>query len=177
MPMQSSRHAFTMLRCVVVVSLLAVVVASCGSAAPSDLLLPHTVVMSDSDSGVGPAPEAGGPDAIDMPPVEDASPRDVGPPRDASRCDADTCANGCCSSEGRCLLGTDDSACGAGGVACGSCTDLGEMCSQGVCVSTAPPEDAGCDPATCPPGRCFFGSVACCNMMGACSCTRFTLCP
>ena len=173
--MQSSRHAFTMLRCVVVSLLLAVVVASCGSAAPSDLLLPHTVAMSDSDSSVGPAPDSGAPDASDMP-AEDASPRDVGPPRDASPCNADTCANGCCNSDGRCLLGTDDSACGSGGVACGSCMDLGQMCSQGVCVSTTPPEDAGCDPMTCP-AKCGFLSMPCCNMMGACSCVAFGRCP
>src|SRR5580692_3910207 len=109
--MQSSRHAFTMLRCGII-SLLAVVIAACGSAAPSDLLLPHTVAMSDSDSGVAPASEAGVPDATDMPPVEDASPRDVGAPRDVSQCGADTCPNGCCNSAGRCLFGTDDSACG-----------------------------------------------------------------
>lgn len=175
--MQSSQHACTMLRCAIV-SLLAVVVASCGSAAPSDLLLPHSTSMSDSDSGLGDNGEAGAPDATVVPVVE-ASVEDVSVRKEASRCGPGSCPNGCCDDNDRCQQGTDDTVCGAGGVACESCTDMGETCSEGIC--TMPMDaatEAGCDPMTCPMGKCFgFTSRPCCNLAGACSCTQFNLCP
>ena len=168
---------FTMLRCAIV-SFLAVVVASCGSAAPNDLLLPHSTSMSDSDSGVGDTGETGAPDATVVAVVE-ASVEDVSVRREASRCDPGSCPNGCCDNNDRCQQGTDDTACGAGGVACESCMDLGEMCSEGMC--TMPMDaamDAVCDPKACPTTACGFFGTACCNMAGSCSCSRgFNLCP
>ncbi len=175
--MQSSQHAFTMLHCAMVF-LVAGVMASCGSAAPSDLLIPHSST-GDSDSGVGDGTnEAGVPDATTVVPIVEAGPPDVSAQREASLCGSDSCPNGCCDNSGRCLLGTDDTACGTGGVACGSCTDLGEMCNEGMCTMSMNGQmDAGCDPMACPADKCFFGSMPCCNLTGACSCTRFNLCP
>jgi hypothetical protein len=149
-------------------------VASCGSAAPSDLLVPHAVSMGEMDAGAGSDMNDGGaPDVTMQVPVE-ASPRDVSAPMEASGCSPDNCANGCCDVDDTCQQGTDDAVCGAGGMACTSCTNLGEMCMAGMCVM--PPQEAGCDPTACP-ARCFIGSMPCCNMMGMCSCTRFGLCP
>ena len=163
-----------MLRCGVG-CLLSFAVASCGSAAPSDLLLPHTVAMSDSDSAVSTAAE-GGSDAGVADAVPDVTVHpEASAPEDVNQCNAQSCINGCCDMTDQCQQGTDDMACGSGGMACESCASLNETCSAGMCGPMSVP-DAGCDPTACP-AKCTFGSVPCCTMAGACACTRgFGLC-
>jgi hypothetical protein len=161
-----------MLRCAMV-GWLGVEVASCGSAPPSDLLLPHAVSVGEMDAGAGSEmSEASAPDVTVQVP-EDAGSKDVSAPMEASGCSPDNCSNGCCDVNGQCRQGTDDSSCGSGGMACTNCMDLGEMCMAGMCVM--PPQEAGCDPMACP--KCTFFRMPCCNMMGACSCASGFTCP
>src|SRR6266542_1879798 len=57
---------------------------------------------------------------------------------------------GCCDTNGACQAGTDNSACGAGGASCQSCTGA-LMCQQGACVQPFVPDsgiDAGTDGGT-----------------------------
>jgi hypothetical protein len=166
-----------MLRCGIV-CLLSVGMVACGSAAPSDLLIPHTVTMADSDSGPATGTSEGGADATTNVPPPEAGPPEAGPTPEASGCSPNSCPNGCCDQNDRCVLGTDDMACGMGGMDCTSCADQGEMCNAGSCTSATPMMDAGCDPTACPPGKCFFGALACCNMTtGACGCRgAFNVC-
>jgi hypothetical protein len=149
-------------------------VSSCGSAAPSDLLLPHAVSMGEMEAGGGSEMNDGGAPDVTVPVPEDAGPKDVGAPMEASACSPDNCSNGCCDDHGQCRQGTGDSYCGSGGMACTNCMDLGEMCMAGMCVM--PPQEAGCDPTACPKCPTFF-QAPCCNMMGACSCGSRFACP
>lgn len=98
-------------------------------------------------------------------------------------CDTQTC-NGCCDSNGTCLSGAGDSACGAAGATCVDCTMSDGRCAGGGCntaypgsavgVSATPTSAAACEIASCP--RCALGS-ACCSAVGACACSIGNLCP
>lgn len=158
-----------MLRCGIVCLLSAGTVA-CGSAAPSDLLIPHGGATDGVDSGPATGINEAGPDAtMNAPPLE-AGPPEASPAPEASRCGPNNCPNGCCDQNDQCVLGTDDMACGMGGMDCTSCAAQGEMCNAGMCAAAV--MDAGCDPMSCPPGKCIFGAAACCTMAGACGCPR-----
>lgn len=67
-------------------------------------------------------------------------------------CGPDTCASGCCSKDGECLSGTEQSvgSCGSGGKSCGACLP-GQLCSKSGCVADP---DAG-DPQLCDPTNCL----------------------
>lgn len=48
-------------------------------------------------------------------------------------CNAQTC-QGCCSYDGKCMVGREDNSCGSQGVLCVNCVSLNQSClSQGVC--------------------------------------------
>ncbi|MDP1827472.1 MAG: hypothetical protein Q8L48_29650 [Archangium sp.] len=53
-----------------------------------------------------------------------------------STCSPSTCATGCCDSAGECQPGTQTSACGASGFACGVC-GAGQACGAGQCLGSA----------------------------------------
>lgn len=58
-------------------------------------------------------------------------------------CSPETCADGCCSASGTCIVApVDDDACGLGGGACVDCRASGQACQRSVCV-------ARCTPANC----------------------------
>ena len=74
-------------------------------------------------------------------------------------CGPDTC-EGCCGEDGRCRLGQDVSACGAGGAACAVCTS-DQSCTSGACQS---PLGSGNDAGACaddgaPPPRSDFAAA------------------
>ncbi len=48
------------------------------------------------------------------------------------------------------MTGSAPAACGVGGEACSNCSTIGDVCSQGACVSTPPV----CTPTSCPLGCC-----------------------
>ena len=79
-----------------------------------------------------------------------------------------TCG-GCCDSQGRCVSGQQDFACGTGGDQCADCAALGGRCESGHCVDTTRP----CGPSTCAgccteDGRCLVGTrPAACGRGGA----------
>ena len=97
----------------------------------------------------------------------------------AGQCDATNCA-GCCVGD-KCLVGTDDNACGDKGQACGSCSDMGQTCSPfpggngGQCqgTPTCGPENCGgcCNGTTCVTGTdavaCGRQGMQCTNCAGA----------
>ncbi len=79
------------------------------------------------------------------PPVVDGGHSDGGPSDGGQNdggtavvCNFETCT-GCCTSDGRCELGTSPMACGTQGSRCDLC-DLGEVCGAGVCH----PPKTGC---------------------------------
>jgi hypothetical protein len=79
-------------------------------------------------------------------------------------CNEEDCKalQGCCQ-DGHCAPGGDDNACGVDGKACKNCLPDGR-CVGGQCVtSTCPPQ--------CPEG------MSCCQALGKCTDTGFTLCP
>lgn len=79
-------------------------------------------------------------------------------------CNATTCPDGCCDSQGMCQSGTDDRACGSGGQTCVTCmgsdTCGGGGAPQTCGVSNDGGPDAGCDSNSCPNG--------CCDSQGMC---------
>lgn len=66
------------------------------------------------------------------------------------RCRPGTC-NGCCADKNTCVSGTENGACGSGGLACDTCSK-NATCTAGRCVSA-------CGPDNCP---------GCCDKSGAC---------
>lgn len=77
-------------------------------------------------------------------------------PRCRRACDATTCPNGCCDTNGQCQP-SGNSSCGIGGAACADCGARGEICiAEGTCCN--PESDPRCRPAcnaaTCPNGCC-----------------------
>lgn len=99
---------------------------------------------------VGCGPSAGHADAEPvLPPGPDAM---LSVPMDGAlpRCRPGTCA-GCCADSNTCVAGTDQSACGSGGIVCDSCSQ-NATCTRGRCVSP-------CGPNTC---------AGCCDKTGAC---------
>jgi hypothetical protein len=76
-----------------------------------------------------------------------------------------------------CVLGTQDGACGQGGLACNDCTGAGEICQNRVCRAKCSPANClGCCTGAnvCVPGfannNCGSGGAACvnCNGQGGC---------
>lgn len=61
-------------------------------------------------------------------------------------CGLQSCANGCCNSQGECVTNSSAQACGLSGATCASCGS-GQACDDGVCrapaTSDAGPGDAG----------------------------------
>lgn len=76
---------------------------------------------------------------------------------DAALCGADTCAAGCCDTDGVCQPGTTIVQCGSGGTACQSCLLQGGRGGNPVCAN----QQCG-TPAPC---ACTTG---CCDALGAC---------
>jgi hypothetical protein len=76
-------------------------------------------------------------------------------------CGPTTCPEGCCDSEGTCLDGRKDKACGVVGASCTDCTQTGLTCApQGFCYNgphCGPDNCAGCCDAT---GICRPGSAS-----------------
>lgn len=65
-------------------------------------------------------------------------------------CSSESCWWGCCDRLGQCVAGTEDPACGAGGVPCASCTATGEHCEEQACEPLP-----SCEPGdTVPCGSC-----------------------
>ncbi len=118
-----------------------------------------------------------------------AAERDTRPPRQDSsgtddllpsgesavgRCNASTCAAGCCQGTD-CVTPATDTSCGKAGAACVDCTATGTQCSGGTCVAKAECTfEGGCGDNTkyCDVGKC----VACptgrynCDNKGQCEC-------
>ncbi len=88
-------------------------------------------------------------------------------------CGPETCA-GCCSSDGLCLAGGADEACGRAGALCADCTAVGGRCEEGSCCvdldgdgygegcaagadcdDAAPGVTGPCDDQGCPPGWAY----------------------
>ncbi len=61
-------------------------------------------------------------------------------------CGAQTCPTGCCATDGTCLAGTANRACGGGGSLCGDCTWRGETCFRGHCVTVGNGSGGGFGP-------------------------------
>lgn len=76
---------------------------------------------------------------------------------DAAPCGADTCATGCCDTDGICQPGTTIDQCGSGSAACQSCLLQGRGGGNPVCAN----QQCG-TPAPC---ACATG---CCDALGAC---------
>lgn len=71
-------------------------------------------------------------------------------------CTQENCADGCCSSEGVCIVKpTGDDACGLGGLACRDCFREGKSCIDSTC------QWRSCNSTTCPSG--------CCTSTGQCT--------
>lgn len=54
----------------------------------------------------------------------------------AKKCDATSCASGCCAADGTCQAGTASAACGTKGAACSACA-TGQSCNANVCVGSS----------------------------------------
>lgn len=73
------------------------------------------------------------------------------------KCDASTCADGCCSSDGICQRIQGDSTCGAGGTICNDCASIGNVCNPTTKACQAPTP-------TCGSANCG----GCCDANGQC---------
>ncbi|MFO0663387.1 MAG: hypothetical protein U0174_05520 [Polyangiaceae bacterium] len=88
----------------------------------------------------------------------------------APTCSPATCPNGCCQA-GFCVTGTQDDACGKGGLACNDCSANGRVCGAGnVCQVPCNAQTCGngcCEGNTCRAGfgdaRCGSGGAQCDN--------------
>lgn len=130
--------------------------------------------VNADDGGADPPPTEGGAtdDVGDVPdPDGSVAESDSGLSPDVNTtCDTTTCA-GCCMS-GQCYGGGSVATCGAGGVACTDCTDMGGACSStGKCetkVADAAP------PPTCTASKCTgcipFYQTGCCKSDETCGC-------
>ncbi len=54
-------------------------------------------------------------------------------------CGAQSCATGCCDSNGVCQAGNTDSVCGTMNIACEDCTSVGKTCQAGQCGAGGAP--------------------------------------
>ncbi len=72
---------------------------------------------------------------------------DVGP-----QCDNTNCS-GCCFGT-QCLAGSDPTACGRRGAACGNCTSSGQVCVPNSQAGGSCQTPAACDPQSCASGCC-----------------------
>lgn len=85
-------------------------------------------------------------------------------------CNATNCAKGCCTADGTCVGGVDQTACGTGGSLCKGCGN-NETCEAGKCTPSAK-----CGPANCTGDSCCFndecvpgtGATACGSNGAAC---------
>ena len=57
-------------------------------------------------------------------------------------CNVTNCADGCCSTDDKCIVSNSDLYCGLRAQTCQSCSALGRTCSMGVCGSK-------CNASTC----------------------------
>jgi hypothetical protein len=73
----------------------------------------------------------------------------------SSKC-KDSCSQGCCDPQGRCITATTPSQCGTQGQNCFACA-AGFSCVSGICAQDPAVIDGGC-PAGCPLG-CCMGNV------------------
>ncbi len=62
-------------------------------------------------------------------------------------CDSTTCADGCCTLDGVCALGSPADKCGTGGNRCVACDANTQACLNGSC-------QVKCGPSNCPAGCC-----------------------
>lgn len=76
------------------------------------------------------------------------------------KCDASSCATGCCDANGECQS-SNGNTCGVGGQLCVRC-DFGETCNLGICFGN--PQGGGSG-NTCGPSTCLAG---CCDTSGVC---------
>jgi hypothetical protein len=92
--------------------------------------------------------------------------------RPSGDCNQVSCG-GCCVGD-ICAVGTQNTACGAGGDVCLNCTNQGRLCQAGVCQSQ------NCGPATCPNGCCDGNTCVlgtqddACGSTGGASCSNCT---
>src|ERR1017187_6335443 len=154
---------------------------SCGGAQSSDLLTAHSGDSDDASMGSSSAAEAGQRETGGSNPPGPDSSSSGSSSGVMTTCGADTCANGCCNSNGKCVSGNDDAVCGSNGTACQDCTAAanGGMCSARTCTpgyssgsSSSSSSAGGCTPATCP--RCIIG-IPCCTVLDTCICNQFVL--
>jgi hypothetical protein len=143
-----------------------------GDSSLTSVLRDGSPVISDDSSTDPPPAEAGATDDGDvLDPDGSVSESDAGLSPDVNTaCDKTTCA-GCCMG-GQCYGGGSVATCGAGGVSCTDCTDMGGACSSvGKCetkVADAAP------PPTCTATKCTgcipFYQTGCCKSDETCGC-------
>jgi hypothetical protein len=97
-----------------------------------------------ADGGAGPQPPSPTCAASD-----DGGAADCG--ADARGCDSNSCANGCCDSQGICQPGNNDNACGSGGQSCTACASP-QTCSGGGTPQACGEDAGGGCPAPAPAG-------------------------
>jgi hypothetical protein len=160
------------------------ILGSCSGAAPSDLLTPSSGASDDGSTGSDTPVEAGRRDTGTAVPESGGS--NGGSGGGQGNCTAETCVNGCCDSNLRCVSGNDDAVCGGGGATCQDCTQQNGTCAAQTCTagnssgssssSSSSSSGGGCMPITCPTLNCIF-STPCCNAAGKCSCALGLNCP
>jgi hypothetical protein len=97
-------------------------------------------------------------------------------------CSTDTCADGCCDSNGRCQSGDQNSQCGSNGASCQNCADVSGVCAAKTCLASASSGSgsggmgsgsssssggAMCNALVCT--ACAFGTP-CCRIDNMCGC-------
>jgi hypothetical protein len=107
---------------------------------------------------------------------------------------AQICTSGCCNTDGQCLEGAADEACGRGGATCQDCASAGQTCQSKACQAppapppptptTPPPPPAPTTPPPPPPpaptcdvssctNLCIPYFVQCCKADQTCGCALF----
>ena len=81
----------------------------------------------------------------------------------APSCNPTNCAKGCCTADGKCVGGVDQTACGIGGLLCKGC-GASETCEAGKCTP-----GAKCGPNNCTGDSCCFNDE-CVSGTGATAC-------
>jgi hypothetical protein len=102
-----------------------------------------STIDAGPDVGTSPELDAGAPDATLV--VVEAGGAPPGP-----TC-AQICTSGCCNSDGQCLEGAADEACGAGGSTCQDCSPAGQTCQSKACQAPPAPPPPAPTPTTPPP--------------------------
>ena len=100
---------------------------------------------------------------------------------------AQICVSGCCNSDGQCLEGAADEACGGGGATCQDCSSAGQTCQSKACQAPPAPPPPPPTPTTPPPppppaptcnvssctNLCVPYFVQCCKADQTCGCALF----